>query len=218
METVYQRWVNETMAQTAIKNLRKNYFEALYVNDANSAFEEIRRRVSKDVCIGLGDSLTLKEIGVIEEMESGGYDFLNPWRKGITRAESLALRRKALTSDVFLTGANAVTMDGKLVCIDGLGNRVAGMVFGPLKVVVAMGVNKIVENVDAGIARIKKISAPVNARKHDFEASVRPPCSDTGFCSDCNLPRRICCNTVIIEGCRDKERICVIIIGESLGY
>jgi L-lactate utilization protein LutB len=218
LEADFQHWLYKKRAETAAKNLRKNSFEALYVKDAKAAYEEILRRIPAGACIGLGDSVTLHEIGVIGELENGNYNFLNPWKKGITRAESLSLRRQALTSDIFLTGTNAVTTDGKLVSIDGLGNRVAGMIFGPLKVVVATGANKIVANVEEAIDRIKKIAAPVNARRHDFDPSLRPPCADTGFCSDCKPPRRICCKTAIIEGCWDKERICVLIIGESLGY
>lgn len=219
MEKTYQGWLYQKQADTAIKNLRRNCFEAKYVPDAKTAFNEIMGRIQRDACIGFGDSLTLKEIGVIAELENGGYNFLNPWKKGITRPESLALRRKALTSDIFLTGANAVTMDGKLVSIDGLGNRVAGMIFGPLKVIVAVGANKIVANVAEGIDRVKKIAAPINAWKHDYAPPLRSPCADTGTCSDCRPPARLCCNTVIIEGCsRDQERICVLIIGESLGF
>jgi hypothetical protein len=219
MEAVYQRWFYEKQAETAIKNLRRNCFEAKYVPDARAAFDEIMGRVSKDACIGMGDSLTLKELGIIDALEKGGYQLLNPWKKGITRPESLALRRRALTSDIFLTGTNAVTLDGKLVSIDGLGNRVAGMIFGPLKVIVAVGANKIVANVADAINRVKNIAATINAYKHDLAPPFRSPCADTGFCSDCRPPGRMCCNTVIIEGCsRDQERICVLIIGEALGY
>ena len=122
-----------------------------------------------------------------------------------------------MTADVFLTGSNAVTLDGKLVNIDGLGNRVAGMIFGPHRVIVAVGANKIVADTEQALARIKAISAPVNARKHDFPAASRPPCAETGFCVDCNMPQRICCNTVVIEGCREKGRTTVVIVGEALG-
>jgi L-lactate utilization protein LutB len=219
LEKTYQGWLYQKQAETAIKNLRRNCFEVKYVPDAQAAFDEIMGRVTKEQCIGMGDSLTLKEIGVVDALEKGGYQLLNPWKKGITRPESLALRRKALTSDIFLTGANAVTRDGKLVSIDGLGNRVAGMIFGPLKVIVAVGANKIVANVGEAIDRVKKIAAPVNAYKHNYDPPLRPPCADTGNCSDCRPPARLCCNTVIIEGCsRDPERICVLIIGEALGY
>jgi len=218
LEKIYQDWFYEKQAQTAIKNLQKKCFEAKYVKDAKAAFNEIMGRVSKNDCIGLGDSTTLREIGIIDALENGGYNFLNPWKEGVTRPESLEVRRKTLTSDIFLTGTNAVTLDGKLVNIDGLGNRVAGMIFGPQKVVVVVGANKIVENTEEAIARIKRISAPVNSRKKIPYHPSSPPCAETGFCSNCKLPGRICCNTVIIEGCRQKERTCVIIIGESLGY
>jgi len=218
LEKEYQSWLYEKQAAKAIKHLKKNFFEALYVKDTAAALEEIMPRLPKEGCIGMGDSMTLHEIGVIREMDKGGYPYLNPWEKGITREESLNRRRQGLTSDLFLSGTNAVTMDGKLVSIDGLGNRVAGMIFGPLKVLVVVGANKIVSNTEEAIDRIKKISAPINSYKHNFDDAHRPPCADTGFCAECNLPRRICGTTVIIDGCRVPERTCVIIIGESLGY
>jgi len=212
-------WHDKKKVERTIKNLQKNLFEAVYLKDGKQAFEHIMKMVSKDICIGMGDSYTLHEIGVIQELKTKGYDLLNPWKKGITRAESLDLRRKALTSDIFLTGTNAVTMDGKLVSTDGLGNRVAGMIFGPLKVVVVAGVNKIVADVAEALNRIKNIAAPINARKHDFKPPHRSPCADTGFCSRCRPSQSMCNKTVIIEGCsRDQGRMTVIIIGEELGY
>lgn len=219
MEKDLKRWLAEKRATRTIQNLKKNYFEAVYLNDAKETYDYILNMIPENACIGMGDSLTLEEIGLVKELENGSYDFLNPWRKGITRPESLALRRRALTSDIFLTGTNAVTMDGKLVSIDGLGNRVAGMIFGPEKVVVVAGINKIAANVDEAISRTKNIAATVNARKHDFDPPLRSPCADTGFCSECRPPKRLCCKTVIIEACsRDQGRMTVIIVGEELGY
>ena len=219
MEKKLKSWHDEKRVVRTIKNLQKNLFDALYLENGKRAFEHIMKMIPKDACIGMGDSYTLHEIGVIKELEKGGYRLLNPWSKGITREESLNLRRKALSSDIFLTGTNAITMDGKLVSTDGLGNRVAGMIFGPLKVVVVAGKNKIVANVDEAINRIKNISAPVNARKHDFKPPLRSSCADTGFCSGCNPSQSSCNKTVIIEGCsRDQGRMTIIIIGEELGY
>ena len=218
MEKELKSWLYETRVSRTLKNLKKNYFEALYFDKPEQAFNHIMKMIPKGTCIGLGDSYTMHEIGIIEKLESGSYNLLNPWRKGITRPESLDLRRKALTSDIFLTGTNAITMDGKLVSTDGLGNRVAGIIFGPQKVIIAAGVNKIVTNVEEAIARIKNIAAPLNARKHDYAPPRRSPCADTGFCSDCKPPQRICCSTLIMETCREKGRITVIIIGEELGY
>ena len=219
MEKELKSWHDEKKVTRTIKNLQKNLFETLYLENGKQAFEQIMKMVSKEVCIGMGDSYTLQEIGVIGELETKGYNLLNPWKKGITREESLDLRRKALTSDIFLTGTNALTMDGKLVSTDGLGNRVAGMIFGSLKVIVVAGVNKIVANVDEAIARIRNICAPVNARKHNFKPPHRSPCADTGFCSECNPRQSMCNKTVIIEGCsRDQGRMTILIIGEELGY
>jgi len=219
MEQKMRQWQREKWAEQTIKNLRKNYFAASYVESAQDALALIMTMLPPETEIGLGDSLTLKEIGVLQAMEERGDNVLNPWRQGIRREESLALRRQAFTTDVFLTGTNAVTLDGKLVNIDGLGNRVAAMIFGPKKVIVVAGINKVVKDVEEALWRIKNVAAPVNARKHDYPAELRPPCSEGGFCRDCAPPRRICCNTVIIENCaRDKERITVLIVGEELGY
>ncbi len=219
MEPEMKKWRHEKWVETALKNFKKNYFAALYVENSGDALDLIMGMLSRETIVGLGDSLTLQEIGVWRTLEEGGYNHLNPWRKGISREESLALRRRAFTSDIFLTGTNAVTLDGKLVSIDGLGNRVAAMIFGPKKVVVVAGINKLVRNVEEALWRIKNISAPVNAKKHNYPPSINPPCGETGFCSECSPPRRLCCNTAIIEGCsRDKERITVVIVGEELGY
>ena len=219
MEQEMRQWYRKTRVDIALKNFRKNLFAAHYMENSQDALALIMSMIPKEATIGLGDSLTLKEMGALRVLEEGGYHFLNPWRKGISREESLALRRQALTSDIFLTGTNAVTMDGKLVSIDGLGNRVAAMIFGPRKVIVVAGINKIAEDVEEAIRRIKNLAAPLNSRKHNLPADFRPPCSDSGFCSECKPPHRLCCNTVIIEGCsRDKERITVVIVGEELGY
>ena len=131
--------------------------------------------------------------------------------------------RKAFTCDVFITGTNAITIDGKLVNIDGLGNRVAAMVFGPKKVIVVVGANKIVQDVDEALERIRRVAAPINARrhflKHHHVEFGDMPCVKTGKCIDCNHDWRLCRNTVVIEGTiiLQKGRINVVLIGEELG-
>jgi L-lactate utilization protein LutB len=207
------------LGEQTVQHLKRNLFEAEYVENSEKAQALILKSIMKSDLVGLGDSVSLEEIGLVSILENGDYRFLNPWQPGITRAESLELRRQALASDIFLTGTNAVTLDGKLVNIDGLGNRVAGMIFGPKKVIIVVGANKIVSNVDEAISRIKRLAAPLNAIRHDFRPEEQPACGITGICSDCKPPHRICCNTVIIEGCsRDPWRIKVIIVGEALGY
>ena len=218
MEAVRGKLFRKLSERTA-KNLRRNLFEAQYVENSKEARELILKSITKSDLVGLGDSVTLDEIGLIHHLENGGYRFLNPWKIGITRPESLKIRRQALTADIFLTGTNAVTLDGKLVNIDGLGNRVAGIIFGPKKVIIVVGANKIVANIDDAISRIKRVSAPMNAIRHNFKPEETPGCTETGICCECKPPHRICCNTVIVEGCsRDPLRIKVIIVGEELGY
>ena len=131
--------------------------------------------------------------------------------------------RKVLSSDVFLSGTNAVTLDGKVVNIDGGGNRVAPMIFGPKKVIIVIGANKIVKNVDEAINRIKEFCAPINALRHSIQHHdtefMDLPCVKTGVCADCRKPQRICNFTTIIEGesHRSSGRMNIIIIGEPLG-
>jgi len=137
--------------------------------------------------------------------------------------ERLNLMRRVFSSDVYVIGTNAVTLDRKLVNTDGYGNRVAAMIFGPKKVIVVVGTNKIVKGVDEALKRIREVCAPINATrhavKHHRSQFLELPCVKTGICTDCNHPWRICHHTTIIEGVSERRRghINVIIVGESLG-
>ena len=133
------------------------------------------------------------------------------------------LMRQVFLSDVYVIGTNAVTLDGKLVNIDGNGNRVAAMIYGPKKVIVVVGANKIVKNVDEAIHRIKEVCAPINATRHGLKHN-RPeflelPCAKTGSCTDCNNAWRICRYTTIIEGVNEPRKgyLSVVLVGERLG-
>lgn len=200
--------------------LRENNIPAVYVENRREARVRVMSMIPDGSVVGLGDSLTLKQIGVIDALEEGNYIFLDPWRPGTPVEENIRLKRMALTSDVFVTGTNAVTLDGKIVNVDGHGNRVAAMLFGPDKVIIVVGINKIVENLDTALQRIRNEAAPMNVKRHpDFDPM--PPCGTTGICSDCSSPWRICNKTVIIERQYDNSKykpvITVVIVGEELG-
>lgn len=170
--------------------------------------------------VGFGDSITVQQIGLLDAIENGNYTSLNPWKPGTSPEESIRLRKQALTSDVFVTGTNAVTLDGKIVNTDGLGNRVAAMLFGPDKVIPVVGVNEIVADLQQALDRIKTTAAPLNCERHkDFDPT--PPCGLTGTCSDCAAPWGIRNKTVIIERQYDNAKykpvITVVIVGEELG-
>ncbi|UCG15832.1 MAG: lactate utilization protein [Phycisphaerales bacterium] len=203
-----------------LQRLGENNISAFYADTGREAFAMVMAMIPERSVVGFGDSLTLRQIGVVEALEDGDYTFLNPWRPGTSVDENVRLKKRALTADVFVTGTNALTLDGKIVNVDGHGNRVAAMLFGPGKVIIVAGVNKIVENVDAALRRIREKTAPLNVRRHP-DLDPAPPCGETGVCSDCSSPWRICNKTVIIEreysNSKYKPIITVIVVGEELG-
>ena len=203
-----------------VEKLDANNIPAFYVENRANALETIMSMIPDRSVVGFGDSVTLRQIGVVDALERGNYTFLNPWKPGTSVEENIRIKRRALTSDVFVTGTNALTLDGKIVNVDGHGNRVAAMLFGPIKVIIAVGINKIVATLEDALTRIRDKAAPLNVRRHvDFDPM--PPCGTTGICSDCSSPWRICNKTVIIERQYDNSRykpvISVVIVGEALG-
>ena len=206
--------------QQLIGRLARNNIPAYYVEDRAEAREVVLSMIPKGAVVGYGDSLTLRQIGVVDALERGPYAFLNPWKPGNTVEENIRLKRRALTSDVFVTGTNALTLDGKIVNVDGHGNRVAAMLFGPDAVIVVVGINKVVRDLDEAMERIRHQAAPLNVARHT-EFDPMPPCGITGACSDCSSPWRICNKTVIIERQYANDRydpvLSVIIVGEELG-
>jgi len=210
-------WLHRKRAERTIKNLEKNYMTGFYFPSSQEAVPKILEHIPQDSVVGLGDSMTLRQIGIITRLEGSNYHLLDPWKES-SMEKRILIQRQVLLSDIFLVGTNAVTLNGELVNMDGRGNRVAAMIFGPKKVLVVAGVNKIVRDVEEGIERIKSIAGPANAKRHEFPEEVCPPCGVSGLCSDCRPPLTICCAQVVIRGQRrDRDRIKVFIIGEELG-
>lgn len=235
------KWHYELLSVKAVEALRRNYFGAVYAPNRDEAFAKVLSMITREATIGIGDSITLEQLGIISFLENNRPDKLfNPFRRDVEGQlivmgeERFQLTRKALTADIFMTGTNAITLDGKLVNRDGRGNRVAAMIFGPREVIVVAGANKIVKNTEEALRRISEVCAPLNAKrhleKHHFSTMGELPCVRTGICNDCKSPWRICCYTVIIECQRQMEteifgpavgpprpRISVVLVGESLG-
>jgi len=207
--TQYIKEFYKRLAEQTIKSFEKNNIKAYYVSDRKEAFKMLMEMIPEGASVSYGDSVTLHQIGIISELRKDGYNFTDPWaEEGLSYEKTLELRRKALTVDVFLSGTNAVTQDGKLVNIDGWGNRVAGLMFGPKKVIIVAGVNKIVKNVDEGVKRAREIAAPLNALRHGSDLG-KPDSWNTGM------------YTAIIEGeshIYKEQRMHVIIIEEELGF
>jgi hypothetical protein len=212
-----QKWLIEKWANRIIKNLKINFMNGYYFPSAEEALPKIIEHIPQGAVVGLGDSITLRQIGVVAALEKGNYRLLNPWTLN-DMSQKIEMQRQILTSDVYLVGTNAITLHGELVNVDGRGNRVAALIFGPKKVLVVVGVNKIVRDIEEGFNRVKSIAGPANSKRHKFPKGKQPPCAITGFCSDCKPPLTICCALTVVRGQRvDKERITVFIIGEEFG-
>ncbi len=197
-------------------NLRKHGFEAETVStlqDAAAILERERLKTSP-VIFSYGDSVTVRKTGLIEKYR-GMDGFLDGFDKDLPRQENLKIRRKALMSDFFFTGVNAIISDGRMVWLDMIGNRISPVIFGPERVVILAGRNKIVGTQDEAVKRIKTISAPQNAIRH---VNFRTPCQKTGVCMDCNSKDRICSSWLIMERCVPAGRIMVVLIDEDLGF
>ena len=220
----------EKLGKRAVENLNKRGINARYAVTKGEALSMVMDMIPSGVTVGTADSVTLLQVGVISALRKRGEnEIINPFVRDeegnhvFKEEERDNLKREVLLSDVYVIGTNAVTLDGKLINTDGGGNRVAAMIFGPKKVVVIVGANKIVKDMEAGIKRIREIAAPQNAIrhgiKHHSDGLLELPCAKTGVCTDCNHPRRICRYTTIIEGvgARQQGRINVILVGEKLG-
>ena len=228
--TTEKKWLGEQRAKIAISNLNKRNINAQYVASRQEALNAILEMIPHGATVARGDSITIDQIGVIPELTRRQQNaIIDPFQWDAdgyyidTAEDRWQMYREAFFADIFLSGINAVTMDGKLVNVDGLGNRVAATIFGPEKVILAAGINKIVRDVDEAMERIRQVAAPINARRHYLrhhcDELADLPCVRTGRCVDCNHEWRICCFTVIIDGTArsEKDRINVVLVGEELG-
>lgn len=210
----FNNWHKDLLGEKVAQALTKNNFKAIYVKTRDEAVREALKLIEPNATIGVGGSATVKELGLPDMLEGQGHVVFDHGKPGLSREEVLEMRRKQLTSDVFLTGTNAITLDGKLVNVDASGNRVAAMIFGPKKVIIIAGVNKIVDNVEAAERRIQLYAAPINNKR----LNRQNPCIATGVCMDCQSASRICNITTVIHKKPSVTDATVIIVGEQMGY
>lgn len=164
--------------------------------------------------VAVGGSVTLTELGVIDLIKESDVEFIDRYEEGLTPEELSERLRAGLVSDLFITGTNALTADGCLYNIDGTGNRVAAMIYGPKEVIVVAGINKIFNTEQEAINHIKHWAAPANA----IRLNRNTPCAKTGHCHECHSPDRICCSYVKLGYQRFVNRIKIIIVEDNLGY
>jgi hypothetical protein len=203
-------------AVTVIGSLRKRNINGWYHETAAESIVEICRLIPPRATVALGGSVTVMQTGLLVALRSMDIDLLDRYRPGISNEEMERIILRSMTADVLVMSCNAITADGKLINEDGRGNRVAGLIFGPKKVILMVGVNKIVPNVEDGLTRVKDIAAPLNCIRLGYET----PCTQTGFCDDANClpPGRMCSQISVIESNRVKDRLNVFLVGEELGY
>ena len=198
-----------------LNTLQKNGMDACFVHTREQARAKVLDMIPTKAKVGIGGSITIRQLGLIEALRDRGNEVYDHWQSGLSKDERLAVAKKQVSADYFLSSSNALTMDGKLVNTDNTGNRVSALVFGPQHVIVVLGTNKIVETVEEGIKRIKETAAPLNCQRRNDNT----PCAKGKDCPDCNSPDRLCRVTSVIEKkTKGIGSLSVIIVQEELGY
>ncbi len=207
-------WYKEKLIDRTIKNLNKRNMRGFFVKNKSELIKLLEEFIDKKSIVGVGDSMTLFETGVIDILRKGDYVFLDKYREGITSEEKKEIYLQNFSADTFMCSTNALTEDGELYNIDGNGSRVAPMIYGPKQVIIVAGINKIVKNIEEAERRVRNYAAPIDAKRLKKDT----PCTTLGYCVDCKSPNRICNDFTIIRGQFIKNRIKIIIVGEQLGY
>jgi len=207
-------WHQEQRCRKAVEALGQNGFTAIYCKTREEAHDYIIRHSTDADTVGFGGSRTVVDLGVQAVFELQGKELLNHGMPGLEPAQKMAIMRRQLTCDLFLTSSNAITLSGWLVNIDGNGNRVAALTFGPRRTIVVAGRNKLVDgDLAAAIYRVKNVAAPPNAKR----LNCNTPCATTGFCAECNSADRIYRIVHVMERKPRPADIHVIIINEDMG-
>lgn len=204
---------NELLAQQVIKALEKRNHEAYYAEDAEAALAKALELIPEGSSVGWGGSMTTEVIGLNDAVRNGNYTALDR-DSAASMEERMNIIRSHNSADFFLTSCNAMSEDGVIVNIDGIGNRVSCLSFGPSHVLMVVGMNKIVKTFDDAMSRAKNIASPINAQRFD----IKTPCKETGYCADCKSPNRICCSTLITSFSMTPGRFKIILVNDDLGF
>ena len=208
------QWINEKKIERTRVNLEKNNIKAYYAKSDDEIFQTIKDIVKDGETVSVGGSMTLFETKIIDFLRSGRYNFLDRYKENLTQTDLKEIYRKSFSANTYFASANAITEEGEIFNVDGNGNRVAAILYGPDKVILIVGVNKIVKNIDEAIKRNKDISGPANAKR----LNLQTPCAKVGYCMDCESKDRICCEYTVIKRQRNENRIHVIFVNDNLGF
>lgn len=204
---------HKKLANTLIKNLEKRHIDGFYCLNKEEALDKALSFLKDDAKVAWGGSMSLVEIGLIEALKNGPYNVLDR-STATNNEEALEIQRKAFFSDTYFLSTNAITMDGMLYNIDGTGNRVAAMIYGPKQIIIIAGINKICIDEEEALKRVSNVAAPINTIRLHKDT----PCAKLGKCEQCLCPDTICSHTVITRNSKPAGRIKVILVDETLGY
>ncbi len=209
-----RRWHRRQVMEKTAGALEKNGFVTTLFDTREEAIPFLIEMAQEAATVGFGGSMTIADLGLPELVAAQGKKALVHSRPGLSPQERRQIMQDQLGCDLFFTSTNALTLKGHLVNIDATGNRVCAMTFGPKRVIVVAGANKIASDLESAIRRVKEVACPPNAKRLNYDT----PCAKTGVCSDCHSPQRICRITTIIEKCPRATDLRVCLINEDLGY
>ena len=204
--------------QQNLDKLRRNFEQhnmaVFQVSNSQEVLALLNEFIKDGTTVGCGDSVTLEQMGVLDYLRKKDITFLDKYQPGLSHEDKRAIYLRNFSADTFITGTNSITVDGKIFNIDGNGSRVAPMIYGPEQVIIVVGTNKITENVDEAIKRVRKIAAPLDAKR----LGKGTPCTKLNRCIDCSHKERICNDFVLIANQFAKDRIKIFIVDQELGY
>lgn len=206
-----QKYYNKR-GEILVKNLRSRHYDAYYCETKADALAKALELIPKGATVGWGGAMSAKQIGLLDAVNAGDYNAIDR-EKTTTPEERKKAMKSCLLADVFITGANALSLDGQMVNIDGVGNRVAAIVYGPESILVIAGMNKVMDTLEAAVIRARTIAAPMNKQRFPHQT----PCEITGACGDCKSEGCICNQILITRNSKPAGRIKVILVGEDLG-
>lgn len=214
VDNTYRTWLGEKIGEKCTENLKNNGFDAHFVPTRDTALSLILEKISNYTTYGFGGSDTVRSLGIIDHLKADGkilYDHNDDTLDLQKKAEYRLFQGRC---DCFLCSANAISLKGEIVNVDGVGNRTSAMAFGPEKVIIVAGVNKITKDLETAISRVHEVAAPMRAKS----LGIATPCAETGICSDCNSPLRICRITTILHKKPMMTDISVVLVNAAMGY
>lgn len=210
----YNQWLGQKQAEKCVDNLNKHGFNALLFQNCTEARTYVLKTISEYNSFGFGGSDTTRKLDIIDTLKKEKKTVYDHWESDLSAETSLNVRRNQSACDCFFCSANAISVTGEIVNVDGVGNRTNAMSFGPGKVMIIAGINKLTMDIQTALQRVRDIAGPMRAKS----LGMQTPCAETGICTDCNSPQRICRITTILHRKPMLTDITVIIINEALGF